>query len=327
VRALVVGAGALGARAARQLLTLGDLDRLSVADADSARADAVVRSLGGPARACGVEALPFDDVDVVVLAHPSPEDRARQALQAGAHVVVAGGLLKTARDLVALDAEARERERSVVIGAAMSPGLSCLLVREAARRLSSVTSIEVAAAGAGGPACSSDRRRALASAGVRWDGAWHYERGGTGRRLSAFPDPVGSKDCFAAGTAEAFLVATAFPSARVTSAVAATALERVTSALPRIHRAGAADGGLGAVRVEVHGQLPNGSATALVLGAIDRPALAGGAVAAVAARWASGGRFCRSGAGGLAALVDDPQAFLRELSALGVRAAEFSGSY
>lgn len=327
MRVAVVGAGALGARAARQLLTLGDLELLSVSDNDASRAEAVARSLGRPARSEDLLGLAFGDFDVVVLAHPAPEDRAREALQDGAHVVVASGLLKTARALVALDAEARERDRNVVVGAGLSPGLSCLLVREAARRLSSVTSVEVAAAGTGGPACALERRRAIASTGVRWDGAWHTQRGGSGRQLASFPDPVGSKDCFAAGTAEAFLLATALPAARVNAALAATAVERATAVLPRIQRPKAAEADLGAVRVEVHGQLADGSATAFVLGAIDRPALAGGAVAAVAARWAAKGRFNRPGAAGLASLVDDPRGFLRELATLGVRAAEFRRTY
>ena len=325
MRAVVVGAGALGARVARQLLTLGDVDHLVVSDTDAGRAEAVARSLGRPARAAGLETLNFEDCDVAVLAHPAPEERARHALQEGAHVVVASGLLNTARSLAALDAEARERQRSVVIGAAMSPGLSCLLVREAARRLSSVTSIEVAATGAGGPACSADRRRALAGAGVRWNGAWHHERAATGRRLAAFPEPVGSKDCFAAGTAEAFLLAAAFPTARISSAVAATAVERLTATLPRRPQSGS-DSALGAVRVEVRGHLPDGSATTYVLGAIDRPALAGGAVAAVAARWAAASRLAH-GSGGLARAIDDPRPLLAELARLGVRAAEYTGTY
>lgn len=325
MRAAIVGVGAVGARAARQLLTLGAADRLTIADRDKSRAEAVARSLGSAADAVDLASVPFGDCDVAVLAHPAPEDRAREALRAGSHVVVTSGLLRTARSLAGLDAEARERGRNVVIGAALSPGLSCVLVKEAARRLDRVTSVEVAAFGAGGPACASERRAALASTGLRWDGAWHDERGGSGRRLAVFPDPVGQKDCFSAGTAETFLLTPAFPRARVSSTVAATLPERLTAGIPTLRRE-PADGTLGAVRVEVHGVLATGEATASVLGLLDRPALASGAVAAVAARWAAADAFSHPGAAGLAELVDDSTSFLRELAVLGVRAAEFVGS-
>jgi len=63
-----------------------------------------------------------------------------------------------------------------------------------------------------------------------------------------------------------------------------------------------------------------------VFGAIDRPALAAGTVAAVAAAWAVQGRLARSGAAGLAELIDEPVPFLQELSRRGVRAAIFEGS-
>jgi hypothetical protein len=63
-----------------------------------------------------------------------------------------------------------------------------------------------------------------------------------------------------------------------------------------------------------------------VLGAIDRPAVAAGAVAAVSAAWAMTGRLAKPGAGGLALLVADPVPFLHELAGRGVRAAVFEGT-
>lgn len=320
----VIGAGALGARAARQLLTLGGVDRISIADVDASTAKAVARSLGGTARAVDIDEVHVADRDVVVLAHPAPTQRAREALRAGAHVVAATGSLETSRSLAALDAEARERGRSVVIGAGFSPGLSCLLVKEAAGRFDEVTSIQVASSGTGGAACAAERRRALAHPGQRWDGAWQRERGGSGRRLASFPEPVGPKDCFSASTPEVFLLAETFPHARVSSAVSARAAERFGARLPLPALKRMSGAALGAIRVEVHGSR-DGAAGVCVLGAIDRPALAGGAVAAAAATWAASERFCRSGAGGLTSLVDDPRAFLSELATLGIRGAEFVG--
>jgi hypothetical protein len=83
------------------------------------------------------------------------------------------------------------------------------------------------------------------------------------------------------------------------------------------------EGTLGAVRVEVRGR--HGVATDdRVLGAIDRPAVAAGAVAAVAARWALDGRLLAPGAGGLASMVE-PGPFLAVLAERGVKAAVFEG--
>jgi hypothetical protein len=61
-----------------------------------------------------------------------------------------------------------------------------------------------------------------------------------------------------------------------------------------------------------------------ILGAMDRPGVAAGCVAAVAAAWAGDDRLLRSGAGGLADLVA-PLPFLAELARRGVRAAVFDG--
>jgi hypothetical protein len=78
------------------------------------------------------------------------------------------------------------------------------------------------------------------------------------------------------------------------------------------------------VRVEVrgrHGEVRSDR----VLGAVDRPAVAAGAVAALAARWVVDGRLTRTGAGGLASLVD-PGPFLAALAERGVKAAVFEGA-
>ena len=70
----------------------------------------------------------------------------------------------------------------------------------------------------------------------------------------------------------------------------------------------APEGDLGALRVEVAGS-QGLTRDARVVGAIDRPAVAAGAVAALAARWVADGRLSRPGAAGLASLVE-PGPFL-----------------
>jgi len=81
---------------------------------------------------------------------------------------------------------------------------------------------------------------------------------------------------------------------------------------------------LGAIRVEVRGRHDDRHDTT-VLGAVDRPAVAAGSVAAVAALAVAGGRLHRPGAGGLAELAPET-GLLGELARRGVKAAVFEGS-
>jgi hypothetical protein len=339
VRIVVIGVGAVGSRAARQLhgsMSSSSSDDLAVVDVNPGLMDAVAASLGPPAHAAPWSPATFDGADVAVLCHGSSGDAhraaAEAALERGAHVVSTSDALDDVVGLLALDAEARERGRSVVVGAGFSPGLSCLLARHAAAEFSSVTEVHVAKAATGGPACARQHHAALAGEAVDWrDGAWVRRRAGSGRELCWFPDPVGGLDCYRAALPDALLLRPAFAElcagttgpARITARMSASRRDRVTARLPMLRRPHA-EGGIGAVRVEVRGR--RGAATdALVLGAIDRPAVAAGAVAAVAALWAASGRLARPGAGGLAELVAEPVAFLRELAERGVRAAVFEG--
>jgi hypothetical protein len=75
--------------------------------------------------------------------------------------------------------------------------------------------------------------------------------------------------------------------------------------------------------VEVRG-LRGGRNEVLVLGALDRPAVAAGAMAALALRRAVAG-VLSPGAAGLGG-VADPIPFLDELAAIGIKAAVFEGS-
>jgi hypothetical protein len=83
------------------------------------------------------------------------------------------------------------------------------------------------------------------------------------------------------------------------------------------------EGGPGAVRVEVRGSRAV-ARDVVVFGAIDRPAVAAGAVGALASLAVLDGKVKRPGAGGLAELVE-PLPFLNELRRRGVRAAVFQG--
>jgi hypothetical protein len=104
--------------------------------------------------------------------------------------------------------------------------------------------------------------------------------------------------------------------------MAANRRDRITAQFPMLRRPHP-EGGIGAMRVELRGR--RGTARAVqVYGAMDRPALAAGTVAALTAVAAASGRLRRTGAGGVGELVE-PLPMLNELAARGVKAATFDG--
>lgn len=321
----IIGVGAVGARVARQLVSV-DGDAVVLRDESRERVEVVASSLGESA---SIDRGALDDpmdVDLVVLAGPgrTQADLAARFVRAGRHVVTTTDDLTDVRGLLALDHEARERRTSVVVGAGFAPGLTCVLAAHASRWLDEVTEIHVAKSGTGGPACARQHHRALGRGAVDWrDGAWDARPGGSGRELCWFPDPIGPKDCYRAELPDALLLVPAFPSvSRVTARVSATRRDRSTARLPMLWPTDP-EGGPGAVRVEVRGRR-GGIGTTVVLGAMDRPAVAAGAVAAVAAKSVLSGSLRRDGAGGMAEL-SDPVEVLRALAVRGVRVAVFEG--
>jgi saccharopine dehydrogenase-like NADP-dependent oxidoreductase len=324
VRILVCGAGAVGARAARHLVADADTEAVLVDDSDARRRGAVVNSLG--AKASAVEAPDPSAADLVLLASPAPRhvQVARRAVAAGRHVVSVADSLATVEDLLDLHAEAHERGVTVAVGAGFGPGLSCVLARHAAGDLDVVDEIHVARHGTGGPACARQHHTALRGVGLDWrDHAWRRRPPGSGRELCFFPDPISGADCYRAALPDALLLVPAFPGvSRVTARLAATRRDRFTAGLPML-RPPHAEGRIGGLRVEVRGRRGQTRDT-VVLGAVDRPAVAAGTVAAVTARWVASGRALSTGAVGLASLVE-PLPFLHELARAGVRAAVFEG--
>jgi len=323
-RVAVLGAGAVGARVARQLVSTEGVDEVVLRDERQDRLDTIVRSLGDGASADRGGFTDPIDADSVVLAGPVGDHGhlARRFVEHGQSVVSTADAIADVRQLLDLDAEARERAVSVVVGAAFAPGLTCVLAAQAATRFDEVEEIHVARVGTGGPACAHQHHRALGGMALDWrDRGWVQRPAGSGRELCWFPDPIGAEDCYRAALPDALVLVPAFPGvARVTARLAANRRDRLTARLPML-RPPHPEGGPGAIRVEVRGRRGS-SRDVTVLGAMDRPAVAAGAVAALGALWAAQSRLRRFGAGGLAELVD-PVPFLAELRRRGVRAAVF----
>jgi len=323
MRIAIVGAGAVGARAARQLVSMADVDAVVIHEDDAERQESVVASLGERAHAGGGA----PDADVVILAAPSDThpELAAEAIRAGHHVVSVADGLDVVESLLELDHEARERGVALVLGAGFSPGLSCVLARHAAAGFEQVDEIHIARSGTGGPACARQHHAALGGWALDWrDGGWVRRRAGSGRELCWFPDPVSGRDCYRAALPDAVLLVPAFPTVeRVTVRLAANRRDRLTARLPMLRKPHP-EGGPGALRVEVRGRRGAGQETR-VLGVMDRPAVAAGAVAALTAVRVATGAVAHTGACGLATLLE-PLPFLHDLRDRGIRAAVFEGA-
>ena len=304
----VVGDGIVGRRVARLLSDRG----------------AIVNGPGG----APVETLTpsLSKGDVVVLAVAGEHARVAAALaEIGVSVVSVGDLLDDTNELLALDDVFRESDATLVVGAAMSPGLSGLIARHLASQLALSDEIHVAVHGTAGPACARQHHRALAGFAPGWhDGEWIERRAGSGRELCWFPEPVGARDCYRAELTDPLLLHRAFPDmVRISARVSATRRDRLTSSLPML-RTPHAEGLEGALRVEVRGADRHGGRQTLIAGIAERAGTAAAAMAAVFAGELEGGGLPR----GVVVSGDahlDTVALLAAVESYGVRLQEFTG--
>lgn len=324
MRVAVIGLGTTGSHLARQFRR-PDVERISFHDPDDRRVAAVRGALDPNLTIDIGPPDPDDPPDVVAIAGPAGThlEPARTMLDAGSHVVSISDDPEEVEQLLALDPLAVERRRSLVVGAGFCPGLSEILARFAGDQLDRVGAISIATTGTGGPACARQHHRALKHDVRDWRGGhWEIRRGGSGRDLAWFPDPLGARDTYLAALASPLILQRTYPDAeRISARLAATRRDRLTSRLPMLRRPHR-DGGPGGIRVEVRGR--SGSAVeTLVYGVMDHPSVAAATVAAVAAL-AAGREQAPIGANGLARW-DDPAALLGELHRRGVRTATFTG--
>lgn len=327
MRAAVIGLGAVGSRAARQLASTPGVDEVLLRDARPDRLSEVAASLGDVATAEPLTVTAPPDADVVVLALPDGEHAgvALPLVERGIPVVSTSDAVSDVESLLDLGPVAEARGVVLVVGAAFAPGLTCLLARHAGDSFDVVSEVHVARLGTGGPACAQQHHRALTGTAIDWrDGGWQRRSSGSGRELCWFPDPVGPADCYRAGLPDALLLVNALGDLeRVTARVAATRRDRLTARLPMLRRPHP-EGTVGAARAEVRGRR-GGAHETVVYGAYDRPGVAAGAVAAVTAVAAVRGDLgIAPGASGLAATTQ-ARDLLAELAERGVKAAVFTG--
>ena len=324
MRVAVVGTGAVGGRVLRRLAEEPDLSEVLVCG----HRESTSEDFAGAVR--GVQPCRFGDLhtaDVVVLATPSGTHwpLALRLMQERTAVVSVSDHPEEVRGLLSMDSQAASLGVPMLLGAAFSPGLSCVLARHASADFDEVTAVHVARHGAAGPSCARSFHKALKRPGfLRRNGVWLRRSGGSGRELSWFPDPVGPVDCYFGELSEPWLLSGAFPSAGfITARRAAARQDRLTSWLPMLAPP-VLDGGLGAVRVEIRG-VTDGESVVKVVGSAHGPAAAAASVAAQAALALCAGEALRPGAMGLAEALN-PLKFLQSLKSEGINPVLFEGS-
>ncbi len=321
---LLAGVGAVGARAARQLVDTAGIGRLVIAER---RPDPRRAALD----AIGERAVDLDDpygewpdgIAAVISALPASGDAplARLAIERGVPFVSGTEDAETIDELLAMQPAARAASVAIVIGCGLAPGLSDVLARHAASALDEVDEVHIARVGTSGPASVATMKRALRERPREWrDGGWHEGRRRATRELVWFPEPVGGRDCDAVASGIT-LLQRQFPDAqRLTVRYG----EGDESASWR--RTGDASA-WGAARVEVWGRRGR-ARDSIVYGIVERTAVATGTMLAVVSASMLGALELGRPAGpGVFAPAEflEPVPLLTELSRRGVKAATFEG--
>ena len=325
---LLAGAGAVGARAARQLTDTPGIDRVLIVERRASQAELVVAAMGPRAEVLEWDAdspLPAA-VNAVASTLPAGCEQpvASRALEAGVPFASAGDDEHDLVGLRSLTETARRSGVAIIAGCGLAPGLADVLARHAADAFDEVDEIGVARAGMSGDACIATASRALrTSAAELRDGVYEESRWRGGHELVWFPEPIGPRECERVATGVHLLSAAVPDASRITVRLA----RDDTGARQRFMRKRDPEGSWGAIRVEVWGR--RGTAREpIVYGAIERTAIATGTVLGVTTAALAGvlpGVLAPSaGVFGLGA-VAQPRAFLAELSRRGVKAAIFEG--
>ena len=326
MRALVIGAGAVGTKVAQQLLSSNAVDKILLRDTEPEKLGIALKTLGSRVE---VEHFPFPqnmDADVVVVASPrgTQLEAVKKAISLRRPTVVVSDGLSETVSILNLEKEAFELGVPVVVGTGFAPGLSCVLTAYGKTLLEQTEEIHVSKMGTGGPACALVHHRALSRMSFGWrEDKWNKRLGGSGRELLWFPEPVGPQDCYHAALSDPILLHNAFPEvSRISAKMAATRRDRVTAFFPMLtppHN----EGGIGAIRVELRGS-KNGVQENIVLGVSEHPASAAAAVTALTTEYLLKQKINLNHMSTLALIVE-PSEFLSELTKRSIAVEIFEG--
>ena len=320
----IFGAGVVGARVAESL-SIESQTSIAVYDSSQIVAQRLARRLNETNSLIkATNRSELHRAKVVVLAGPSPHTPvAKEFLGKGVSVVSTSDDIADCLNLLSLSELATENKATLIIGAASSPGMSGLLVRNLSKAFDSIDEVHIALHGTGGPACARQHHRALSGQSIGWhDGEWLRRPAGSGRELCWFPEPVGAYDCYRGELPDPLLIKRAFPElVRVTARVSATRRDRVFARLPMLIPP-RAEGGMGGLRVEVRGT-KNGERVVDVVGVAERVGQVAGVVSGCVARSISVGEISQPGAFVLGELSLPNETLLSRVMASGVQAHSF----
>ena len=320
----IFGAGVVGARVAESL-SIESQTSIAVYDSSQIVAQRLARRLSETNSLIkATNRSELHRAKVVVLAGPSPHTPvAKEFLGKGVSVVSTSDDIADCLNLLSLSELATENKSTLIIGAASSPGMSGLLVRNLSKAFDSIDEVHIALHGTGGPACARQHHRALSGQSIGWhDGEWLRRPAGSGRELCWFPEPVGAYDCYRGELPDPLLIKRAFPElVRVTARVSATRRDRVFARLPMLIPP-RAEGGMGGLRVEVRGT-KNGERVVDVVGVAERVGQVAGVVSGCVARSISVGEISQPGAFVLGESSLPNEALLSRVMASGVQAHSF----
>ena len=323
----IVGAGATGTRVARHVSRSNPEFDITLIDDGEGVATTAAAGLDSTVRAAFGTQIPMDsDIVVIATRAETHAEIAKQSVGLARVIISVADSVADIRALLDMEAEARDKDSTIVVGAGMMPGLSDVLVAHGSTWFDSVREIHVAKFGTGGPDCARQHHRALKSMCLDWrDDHWRRRPGGSGRELAWFPAPVEAADCYRAALGDPLLLVRANPSVeRITARMAATRRDRLTMNFPMLRKPHA-EGLLGAVRAELRG-LAGGQQLEVVLGSAERPAVVAGVVAAATVSAATEqSESWPVGVFGLAELVESTQ-FLHSLRRRGIRPEIFVGA-
>ena len=326
MRALVIGAGAVGTKVAQQLLSSNAVDKILLRDTSPEKLGVASKTIGSRVE---VEHFPFSqnmDADLVVVASPrgTQLEAVKKAISLRRPTVVVSDGLSETVSILNLEKEAYKLGVPVVVGTGFAPGLSCILTAYGKTLLEQTEEIHISKMGTGGPACALVHHRALSRMSFGWrEGKWDKRLGGSGRELLWFPEPVGPQDCYHAALSDPILLHNAFPEvSRISAKMAATRRDRFTAFFPMLtppHD----EGGIGAIRVELRGS-KNGVQENIVLGVSEHPALAAASVTALTSEYLLKQKINLNHMSTLALAVE-PSEFLSELTKRSIAVEVFEG--
>jgi saccharopine dehydrogenase (NAD+, L-lysine-forming) len=234
MNALVLGCGEMGQEVVRDLCDYGDFDEILVGSRHPEKTETFLATLtGSPARLLPLrvdagapdELVPIMQRADVVVNSTGPNYRyelpvARAAIAAGVNLVDLNDEFEVTLKMFDLDGEARRAGITVVLGLGGSPGINNVLVRAAARQLSSVEEIHTAwvmsGMDPGGPALCAHLLYSLSGRALTVkDGKMVEVRSFLdGKERIDFPSPVGPMDVYHVGHPEPIMLSRSYPMAR-----------------------------------------------------------------------------------------------------------------